>query len=433
MQLPKAFISAVQNQFGVNADQILHGYIQEPVVSIRINPAKITKPNLAPIAWCEDGFMLPTRPTFTGDPFLHAGAYYVQEASSMLIGNVTEWICKKIIVRTALDCCASPGGKSTHLRTKLPKECILVSNEFEGKRVPQLIENLLKWGGPPPLITNTSVLEIATDLPETFDFILIDAPCSGEGLFRKQPDYIQKWSDQIAPKCAVLQREIVANAWQALKPGGYLVYSTCTLNKLENSTIIQHLKSHFGACLSDYIPNNEWNLIADEAGGFYSLPGFTCGEPFYFCVLRKPGKHNTEANFEYDESYSLKNTQYIIHSNGLPILTALSERVIRLPGYPLNSEDYPETPSHALVLQPSWVCPFPEVELSHTQAIQYLQRNALHIESDRGTVRLNFQGLPLGLGKSVGNRINNLYPKQWRIINQRIGTEFTIKQFLPTA
>jgi len=431
MQLPEAFIATVKRQFGDYASQILMGYNQSAATTIRINPLKLHKPDLPTIPWCDDGFILPERPIFTGDPLLHAGAYYVQEASSMIIGNVLSWVCQQITVQKALDCCASPGGKSSHLRSILPTNAILLSNEFEGKRIPQLIENLVKWGGPPPLITNTTVHDIATTLSETFDFILIDAPCSGEGLFRKQPDYIQSWNAQLSAKCAMLQQDIVQEAWMALKPGGYLLYSTCTLNDLENGEIIKQLKSTYGGESTEYAPLEAWGLLADNHGGWYSLPGFTCGEPFYFALLRKPGVHHTENQSITTVlvEYQHKNTRFMVHPVSLELLEMLNPNSTRLVGYALQHEDYPDVPSHALSIQQNWACTYPNIELTHQQAIQYLQRNALHIEAPKGLVRFTFFGLPLGLGKSVGNRINNLYPKNWRILSQRINTNFSLSQY----
>ena len=258
----------------------------EPPVSIRINPRKFGAIHVEPvektpddtafnvkdallmnraerIPWCETGYYLPRRPSFTYDPLFHAGAYYVQEASSMFLEQAMQTILidpgiAKSGIR-ALDLCAAPGGKSTHLLSLLPDDCLLVSNEIIHGRSLVLAENIAKWGRANTIITQNDAIDFGR-IPHFFDVIVADLPCSGEGLFRKNPAARNEWSIEQVKLCASRQRRIVRDVWDALKPGGYLIYSTCTFNTEENEDNIRMLSGELGAEIIPITIKPEWNI-----------------------------------------------------------------------------------------------------------------------------------------------------------------------------
>jgi len=213
------------------------------------------------VPWCQEGFYLQGRPQFTFDPLFHAGCYYVQEAASMFVTHILRTLLTPHASLSALDMCAAPGGKSTALRTVLPEASQLVCNEPIANRAQILLENITKWGWPDCIVTNNYPRDFRK-AKATFDLILCDVPCSGEGMFRRDPATIGEWSLQNVEKCWRLQREIVADAWECLNPGGLFIYSTCT----------------FGSLLKGF-----------EAPVYRFIPGITRSEGLFVCALRKKG------------------------------------------------------------------------------------------------------------------------------------------------
>ena len=236
MQLPDIFIRNTREIMGEQRFQrYLDSFNEATPVSIRLNPLKVgveewTVKDGEPVPWCRNGYYLPRRPNFTMDPLLHAGCYYVQEAASMFLDEVLRQMVKSTWSNsTCLDLCAAPGGKSTLLRTALPEDCVLYSNEPIRQRASILFENITKWGYPNCIVTN-NYPEVYRKSKFLFDLILCDVPCSGEGMFRKDEATIREWSPQNVERCWQLQRDIVADAWACLREGGLMIYSTCTFN-----------------------------------------------------------------------------------------------------------------------------------------------------------------------------------------------------------
>ena len=240
MNLPQPFLTRIQSQFAGESKLFLESLEQEPPVSIRINPEKQIVYGDEKVPWCNTGFYLNQRPSFTLDPLFHAGCYYVQDASSMFLEQAfiqTGLSEKKLLI---LDACAAPGGKSTHLSSLMQKGSLLISNEVIGSRIPVLNENIIKWGNPDVIITNNDPSAF-TQLENLFDVILVDAPCSGEGLFRKDPSALTEWSVVNCEINAARQRRILSSLLPSLKPGGILIYSTCTFNPSENEQAVRWL------------------------------------------------------------------------------------------------------------------------------------------------------------------------------------------------
>lgn len=366
-------------------DRYLEAFNEEAPVSIRINPRKVafhTPRNK--VLWCPEGYYLSGRPQFTFDPLFHAGCYYVQEAASMFVTHILRQFVKEPV--TMLDMCAAPGGKSTAAISVLPEGSTLVSNEPIPTRAQILLENITKWGWPNCTVTNNYPRDFRKAKAH-FDVILCDVPCSGEGMFRKDPQTIGEWSQQNVEKCWRLQREIVADAWECLNLGGLLIYSTCTFNIKENEENVRWMLSEFDDAEILEIPTEaEWHITGSLLEGFDApvcrfIPGITKGEGLFICALRKNGGAEVRGcSGARNDNRQMK---------GMNIL---------VPPY-----------SHTTVT--------PTIDLSYPDALRYLRGEALVLPPDtpRGIVTVTYKGEPLGPVKNIGNRANNLYPKPWRI------------------
>ena len=383
-------------------ERYLQSFEEEPPVSIRMNPEKMADgrwqiEEATPVPWCRGGYYLKQRPSFTMDPLLHAGYYYVQEAASMFLDEVLRQMHNAFVnhdpsaIRplTSLDLCAAPGGKSTLLRSALSKDCVLYSNEPIRNRANILLENVTKWGYENHLVTNNYPKDYRKS-KLMFDLILCDVPCSGEGMFRKDEATIREWSEQNVEKCWQLQRDIVDDAWHCLNSGGLLIYSTCTFNTKENEENIRYFLQHYDDM--EVVPIDirpEWNITGSLLAGFHEavyrfIPGITRSEGLFMCVMRK--------------SLPPVPSQKRGRQEALNILTSNIRR---------QTSDI-------------------KVDLDYKSAISYLRGEALVLpeETPRGEVTVCFQGHPLGPVKNIGSRANNLYPKEWRIRTTHIPTEY---------
>ncbi len=414
MELPGDFVQLMREHLGEEqAESLFRGLAQEPSVSVRLNRAKTdARLSYEPVPWCADAYYLPARHTFTFDPMLHAGAYYVQEASSMYLAHVLQQYMPQGTL-TVLDLCAAPGGKSTLLRSVLSPDSLLVSNEPMKKRAQVLAENMAKWGSANCVVTQNFPADFA-HLADAFDVAVIDAPCSGEGMFRKDEVAVQEWSMDNVLACQQRQRQILSDIWPTLKPGALVVYSTCTFNRLEDEDNALWIASSLGATLL-------------EERHFF--PGRDRGEGFYIAALRKDGEW-LPAQYKAVRSASLPmlRGQYELQKTSteqraLPALHAEFVKKLQRTMYVLQSgvlvselkgRDW--VPAHALALCADYVRgSYPEVPLAYEQSIAYLRREVVRCDAPRGYVLLTFEDLPLGFAKSVGSRLNNMYPQEWRI------------------
>ncbi|MDR2969838.1 MAG: rRNA cytosine-C5-methyltransferase [Tannerellaceae bacterium] len=453
MTLPPDFITRTRHLLGEETFRHLSEALKEaPPVSIRINRTKGAEPpDGERVVWCSDGYYLPERPSFTFDPLFHAGAFYVQEASSMFPEQVVAQYVKEPVI--CLDLCAAPGGKSTHLASLLPEGSLLVSNEVIRSRSHILSENLTKWGNPYSIVTNNDPEEIGR-LKHLFDVILTDVPCSGEGMFRKDPGSVGEWSVANVNLCASRQRRILYDVWNALKPGGLLIYSTCTYNTEENEDNILYMINELGADPLPVATREEWNIAGALKHGLPAcrfFPHRTKGEGFFLAAVRKHeeelrtirhksnGKGNTkgkgtspvtkapsmflkdferfslETRGEFIRAFPLAHQDtYMLLQNHLRIVSA-GIRIGEVKGKDI-------VPDQSLALSTSLNRnAFPIVELSAEEAIRYLRKEALllPVATEKGYVLLTYKGFPLGFVKNLGNRANNLYPQEWRIRKAR--------------
>ena len=302
MDLPASFTVYTRSLLGDEEyDKLAVAIQQEPPVSIRLNKLRVDSP-LLPVPWASDGFYLDERLTFTFDPLFHAGGYYVQEASSMFVEQVLrQYVTEPVVM---LDLCAAPGGKSTHARSVLPEGSLLVANEVIRNRSQVLAENLTKWGHPDVVVTNNAPADFSS-LLSFFDVILTDVPCSGEGMFRKDPVAVEEWSPENVEICWQRQRRIIADIWPSLKPGGILIYSTCTYNTKEDEENVHWIQQEFGAEPLALEIREDWNITGNllykgsddskavgdseqKAPVYHFFPHKTKGEGFFLAVLRKP-------------------------------------------------------------------------------------------------------------------------------------------------
>lgn len=449
--LPKELLGSLENVPGYDREafEAVH-QAQKQVTSIRINPAK-SPPDVAfeferlgTVPWTNHGRYLSSRPLFTLDPSFHAGAYYVQEASSMFLEQALQQtvdLSKPLVV---LDLCAAPGGKSTHIQSLLSNDAVLVSNEVIRTRVNILSENITKWGAANTIVTNNDPVDFES-LQGMFDVVVIDAPCSGSGLFRKDPDAITEWSLSNVHHCSLRQQRILANAWPALKPGGVLIYSTCSYSVEEDENISDWITETLQGESIALQTKSEWNIIKTHSpvhknAGYRFYPHLLDGEGFYLSCFKKPEEESaayyskpskqqvdkkvvTIASRWLKEEEELKFYQHKEQLFAMPahtytIFLQLQAKLnIRKAGIKIGDYGRDEIiPDHALALSTIYSDSIAKHELDKEQALAFLRRNEFTVEHlPKGWLMLTYESLPLGWIKSLGNRFNNYYPKEWRI------------------
>ena len=436
-----------------NLSAVLDALSGEPSVSVRINPAKAGSPteifgNLVsgPVEWNRHAAFLSERPAFTLDPLIHAGAYYVQDSSAMFPGKAFRDVLDKvlesgIISPKVLDLCAAPGGKTTDISASLRESCkggyLLISNEIMKQRAAVLADNAAVWGDPSVVVTSVDPKAFGT-LPGFFDIIVADVPCSGEGMFRKDYEAVSQWSEENVALCQARQRRIVADVWPSLAEGGFLVYSTCTFNNLENDDNVKWICSEFGA---EIVGIDGCGLLRTECG-VSLVPGFVRGEGQYCAVLRKtsPSAGTAACSGRQQDRW-----QKLPEAHASIIRPLLDEemamivkdgRIVAVPEYvrcllsmlePLRplarglavgmfkGKDFIPDADLALSLSLRRGA-FNEFEVNRETALSFLHRDPVRLpDAERGMLLLVYRGLPIGFVKNLGNRCNSLHPLHRRI------------------
>lgn len=442
--LPEAFLQQMEAQLGADFPAFVGAMEMPPPVSIRYNKTKVPTPGgmQEQVPWCDAGVSLPERPVFTLDPLFHGGGYYVQEASSMLIAAAIQQLIPKDKKLRALDLCAAPGGKSTLLADFLPPESLLLSNEVIRQRFGVLQYNLTKWGLPQVHCSQQEVADLRF-LEGFFDFILVDAPCSGEGLFRKDAKASTEWSPKQVLFCAGRQRDILSAALPLLAPGGILLYSTCTYNDEENKANAAWLLEAHGF---EYLPlqlPQAWG-ITERNPGYQCYPHKVNGEGLFLSCFRAPeGKECTLKSKGFRKLQPLPKSKtgvlksWLEHADSFAFFTTPDGMIRALPEHQLQDLFAIDTgmrqwnagletgtfkgndflPAPALALSTALSNTIPRVELNKLQALTFLRKEELRLSpTPLGWQLVTYQGLGLGWFKGLPQRINNYYPKEWRIL-----------------
>lgn len=427
-------------QYGIDPEA-LHTALEAPApVSIRLNPARPFGPPGETVPWEPMGRQLPERPSFTMDPAFHTGCYYVQEASSMLLGHAYRAALRQATVQRALDLCAAPGGKSTHLRALLPDEALLVSNEVEAPRRSVLLENLWKWGHPATVVTGSPTQRFA-GLGPSFDLVLVDAPCSGEGMMRRDAHARAQWNSGLVEQCALRQHRIIEDAWQCLRPGGILIYSTCTWETAENEAqLLALIRDHGAVPIEVPWPTGagvRTVMCEGAAIGAICFPHLVQGEGFFIGLVCKPGETQEHIAGRATEPKALpgKLQHWILdpgeahalwHAetwHALPALHAgfvedlLHTMNVVSTGIPLATEKAGRYKPHPALAYSTMLRrdAFGHVPLNSEQALSFLAGNSLPGTDAEGDAIATWNGLVLGWLHGAGRRWNNGLPKAWRI------------------
>ncbi|MBP6687296.1 MAG: RNA methyltransferase [Lacibacter sp.] len=464
MQLPSSLVTSIENTKGFDKKAFEEVHESgEQVVSVRLNPLKssmlngewsISNQQLGThhsslinhqsVPWSSSGYYLSQRPSFTLDPLLHAGAYYVQEASSMFLEQALKQSVDLSQPLLVLDLCAAPGGKSTLLQSIINKESLLVSNEVIQTRVNILKENIIKWGAGNVVVTNNDPSAFSK-LHGLFDVVVIDAPCSGSGLFRRDHEAIKEWSVDNVNLCSQRQQRILADAWNCLKEDGVLIYSTCSYSAEEDEEILDWMMGEFKVESLKLKIEDEWNIdeVETNAGayGYRFWPHKVKGEGFFIAAFKKkesPDHLRIKIKITHlaTKQEAAIATNWINTADGLTFIKQgqniaavptqwnetiqylMQELRVRYAGVELGTIAKNDLlPEHSLVLSTIMNDGVIKVELTKEQALDYLRKNEITIEhKHKGWAVATYQQHPLGWMKLLGNRINNYYPKEWRIL-----------------
>ncbi|MBK8786553.1 MAG: RNA methyltransferase [Chitinophagaceae bacterium] len=468
--LPAALIQSLQNLKGFDEEafKAVHQSGGQ-ITSVRLNPGKLKIENSqqgpaeklkieGAVPWSSNGYYLQERPSFTLDPLFHAGAYYVQEASSMFLEEALKQTVDLTKPVKILDLCAAPGGKSTLIQSLISADSLLVSNEVIKTRVNILAENITKWGAANVIVTNNDPKDFQR-LQNYFDVIVVDAPCSGSGLFRKDPNAINEWSENNVSLCAHRQQRIIADIILSLKDGGVLIYSTCSYSKAEDEEIADWLTGELKVESVQLKVEESWGIvetISDKSGsfGYRFYPDKVKGEGFFMAAFKKPeslvaiteGKSHPSATlrkkvknkqvFTVNEIEAVK--PFLVNADSYFFIKQ-HEAVIAMPLYLENDLTIIQSalyikkagvrlgtiirneliPAHDLavsnIIDPS----IPKLDVDTETALQYLRKVDITIESViKGWVLITHQDLPIGWIKILANRANNYYPAAWRILNK---------------
>jgi 16S rRNA C967 or C1407 C5-methylase (RsmB/RsmF family)/NOL1/NOP2/fmu family ribosome biogenesis protein len=414
-----------------------------PDVSVRVNSLKqcSVPADADHVPWCETGYYLPERPQFTFDPALHQGLYYVQDASSMILHTIARKLTADGTPVRWLDACAAPGGKTTAVIDALPQGSLVVANEFDFKRAAALLENVERWGAANVVVSRGDTNKFAK-LTDFFDIISVDAPCSGEGMMRKEAVAVQQWSPRLVQQCADLQREILANVWQALRPGGFLVYSTCTFNLSEDEENVQWIINELGADPVELNLSGSDGIIAGVDTNIPCarfLPGHVRGEGLFVAVLRKHGDSpaartslpkgvktvKAPGNWLLGDFVCIADADKIRaipsahQAEMLKLASTLSVISYGLHIATVKGKDYlPTAPLARAVDINTQAWHNAAVDLD--TALCYLRGEAITLaDAPRGIVLLTYNERPLGFVKNLGNRANNLLPDNRRILSKK--------------
>lgn len=452
MKLPVKFIERIQNQFGDESENFINALSQKPSLSIRYNPNKKIDIDLKnKVPWTEFGYYLNERPTFTLDPLLHAGVYYVQDASSMFIEEALRQSIDLTKDLKILDLCAAPGGKTTSIASLITENSLIIANDVNRKRAEILKENIIKWGQNNIWVTSNETKSF-TRIKNYFDVIILDAPCSGEGMFRKDDNAIEEWSENNVLFCANRQKEIIQDVWDSLKSDGILIYSTCTFSSLENEENVNWMFENFD-CKSSNLDISKFEGIKEiyhkNIYGYYFYPHKVNGEGLFISIIKKnesnissSKQNNSKKLYKpfvainknikslVENSIELKDNDILIDKENIIILL---NKIYLTDFYYLNNLLYFRSVGvecfeifgnkikqmHSLSTYKNInIDNTNSIELNLNDALKYLKKEDLKIDFNnfkQGINLITYLGFGLGWLNVIGERANNIYPKDWKI------------------
>lgn len=442
MNIPQQLLDDLQAVKGFDESSFLQAHEVAAVTSVRLHPLK-RSPAFAgdeAVPWCPSGRYLNERPVFTLDPLYHAGAYYVQEASSMFLDHVIRSLLPDRNNIRVLDLCAAPGGKSTLLASLLGQDSLLLSNEVIRTRASILEENMTRWGYMNTWVTSNDARDLGK-LHGYFDIVVVDAPCSGSGLFRKDAHALDEWSEANVQLCSERQQRILADIWPAVKENGLVIYATCSYSSQEDEAILKWLALEFAVTGMQVPLQKEWGIVEVEASGLFGyrfFPHKVSGEGFFLAAIRKTEetpvlnaqkfKSTADKKAHQQASYLLDTDGWICvqDKEGYNAITPsheadwhqLSKRVyLRKTGLALGAPSAKDwLPSHDVALSVNRNLSLPALELNKEQALHFLKKDDIHVATTmKGWHIVTYNGLGLGWVKALGNRFNNYLPKHWRI------------------
>ena len=451
--LPIAFTERMREQLGCEEAESLFAALETASpVAVRLNPAKSGGEGVwsdgEAIAWSKNGRKLKARPSFTLDTAFHAGAYYVQEAASQFIDYVIAG--EELRGKRVLDMCSAPGGKTTIYSTAVGVEGLVVANEYVRSRANVLADNVRKWGMGNVLVTNNAP-EHLSQFEGWFDLVAVDAPCSGEGMFRKEEVAREDWSDEAVKMCAARQLSIVREAWRSLRDGGLFIYSTCTFNDEEDEGVLNAFIEESGDV---FVPSQEieidenWGIVTGKVGAFQTFrffPHKTDSEGLFVAVTRKneptpqrTPKSRKKVLQDVDKASRKELSRWLIGAEDYAF--AMAGDTI----YAYHVEQYKavQTLSEGLTaiysgvamgqifkgkLKPDWALSqyvglnrdvVAIEELDDERALDYLRKRDIAVgDMVEGINMVTHHGRALGFVKRVGARCNNLYPNSLKIMN----------------
>ena len=450
MAVPAALIQSLQTATGFQKEafEAVHKS-GEQVVSIRLNPSKkfdvLHLPISENVGWCVNGRYLKERPFFTFDPFLHAGAYYVQEASSMFLWQAIMQTVPDTMGKKVLDLCAAPGGKSTLLSSYF-KDGLVVANEVIKNRANILVENVSKWGDGHLLVTNNDPSHFQS-IPGFFDVLMVDAPCSGSGLFRKDPSAVDEWSVANVTLCSQRQQRILADAVPCLAENGVLIYSTCSYSPEEDEAICDWLLNEMEMESIPIELEKSWGIVETasplrNALGYRFYPDQVKGEGFFLACFRKKSSElaakSKIKNLQMTSKLQVQQLQTLIQlpenlsffdqndairaidTQWIAALGVLANHLyIKKAGIEIASMKGKDiVPSHELALSGWFIGGFPVIDVDLENALSFLRRKDFRADGPKGWNLMSYGGLPIGWAKLLPNRINNYYPAEWRILKE---------------
>lgn len=462
MNIASAFLKTISQVKGFDEAAFLQAHQQAQIpVAIRLNPRKNDAALMEhlgtsgiqvhePVPWCNNGYYLNTRPAFITDPHFHAGAYYVQEASSMFLEQALKQHAGLTQPLRVLDLCAAPGGKTTLIESLLSDRSLLVSNETIRSRTGVLAGNCSRWGTEQVVVTGNAPADFRR-LPKFFDVVVADVPCSGSGLFRKDPQAMNEWSPDQVLFCSRRQQKIIADVWPTLKTGGLLIYSTCSFSEEENEQVADQIASMFRVKHLPVSLNPEWNIVETESGihgmkGYRFFPDKLKGEGFYLTVLQKQEEEAETATIQKpirkshrDKNLSALTRAYLDNRRNQPALLLHENEVLAFPeqhlealellqstlyikkaGVHVGSVKHDALIPHADLPLSSLCHPdLPSVSVNSEQALEFLRKNQLTLpHAPKGWCIAKFGPLNLGWIKVLNGRTNNHYPALWRILHR---------------